>query len=132
MKLLTIIFIFLITLSACSKSDNLGKDANNNPFLNGELNQKYEGQKTALAGQVMEIKPTKQKYPVYKLNLRLKGINPIWVTSIAPNPGGEIKVGDMIIFKGFIATSEKTDPSGELEKLIQSKTLLMAIQSKRP
>ena len=125
-----IIVVFLLISSVTYGGDvDLAKAANENPFHNGGLNPDYEGQKTALAGEVMEIKPTNEKFPVYKLNLRLEGINPIWVTSIAPAPGGEIKVGDMIIFKGFITSTASADPSGELEKLIKTKTLLMAIQA---
>jgi len=106
-------------------------EANENPSLNGSLNPKYEGEVTALAGEVLDIKPTKQKFPVYKLNLRIEGVNHIWVTSIAPQPEGGIKVGDMIIFRGFIATASSTDPTGELGNIIDSETLLMAIQSQR-
>ena len=59
------------------------------------------------------------------------GVKPIWVTSIAPKPEGGINVGDKMIFKGFISTTLATDPSGKLEKITGSKTLLMAIQSER-
>lgn len=61
----------------------------------------------------------------------MDGIQHIWVTSIAPQPEGEIKIGDMIMFKGFISTTSNLDPSGELGKIIGSKTLLMAVQSQR-
>lgn len=132
MKFFILFLTTTLFLSACFKDERSVTDANKKPFLKGELNAKYEGELTALAGQIMDIKPTRQKYPVYKLNLQLEGIKPIWVTSIAPAPGKEIKVGDMIIFKGYISVAEKTDSSGELEQLIQSKTLLMAIKSERP
>ena len=107
------------------------QEANDNPFANGELNSKYEGEVTALAGEILEIKPTEQNFPVYKLNLNIEGIKPIWVTSIAPKPEGGIKVGDNIIFKGFISTSSGIDSSGKLGKITGSNTLLMAIQSQR-
>ena len=119
-------------VKSSTSKDELAKAANDNPFLNGQLNPEYEGQLTALAGEVIQIKSTRQNFSVYKLKLRIEGVDPIWVTSIAPAPGGEIKLGDKIIFKGYITTAKGTDPTGELELLIQAKTLLMAIQSQRP
>ena len=107
------------------------KEANENPFLDGELNPKYEGEVTALLGVVVDLKPTKQKYPVYKLNLGIDGVNHIWVTSIASQPDGGIKLGDAIVFKGFITSAASTDPSGELGRMISRKMLLMAVQSQR-
>lgn len=104
-------------------------EANENPFIYGQLNPLYEGEKTALRGQVIDIKPTKEKYPLYKLEVGLEGISPIWVTSIGPSPPNGIQLGDIVIFRGFIATTSRLDSSGEVEKMISSKTLLMAIQS---
>ncbi len=103
-----------------------------NPFLNGELNLEFEGQITGLAGEIIEIKETKQKYPAYKLNLKIKGIKPIWVSSIAPIPGNVLKVGDEIIFKGYISSSSGIDSTGELEAIINSKSLLLALRAERP
>ena len=131
MKLVFIIILSIATSFVCASNEDLARAANENPFLNGELNPKYEGQKTALAGEILEIKSTTQNFPIYKLNTRLKGINAVWVTSIAPAPSGGIKVGDMLIFKGFITTSAGLDSTGKLETLIQGKTLLMAIQAQR-
>ena len=107
------------------------KEANDNPFLNGELNAKYEGEVTVLASEIIDLKPTKEDFPVYKLNLRINGVKNIWVTSITHAPEGGIKLGDMMVFKGFIASSNALDPDGDLEKITGSKTLLMAIQSQR-
>ena len=121
----------LILISFSSFAGQYAKEANDNPFYEGELNAKYEGEVVAIAGEVVEVKSTKQNYPAFKLNLRLEGVNPIWVTSIAPQPEGGIKVGDMLIFKGFISTADSLDPSGKLAKITGSKTLLMAVQSQR-
>ena len=126
-----VVQMFLLLWTPFLIAGPFAKDANENPFLNGQLNPKYEGEVIALAGEIIDIKPTTQKFPVYKLNLRIKGVRNIWVTSIAPQPEGGIKLGDTIIFRGFITTSKSTDPDGELENLIDSKTLLMAIQSQR-
>jgi len=130
-KFLLSIFFVVVVFAQSVVAGEYAQAANDNPFLNGELNPKYEGEVIALAGEVLEIQPTKQKFPVYKLNLRINGIKNIWVTSIAPQPEGGIKVGDMIIFKGFITKSSSTDSTGELGKIIGSETLLIAARSQR-
>jgi len=101
----TLIAIVLCLWIPFAVAGPFAKEANENPFLSGELNPQYEGELTALGGEVLEIKP---------------------------EPEGGIKVGDMMIFKGFISTAKSADPDGDLERLINSKTLLMAIQSQRP
>ena len=131
MKIKFITTLIFLLLGQLVIAGDFAQEANDNPFLNGELNAKYEGEATALAGEILEIKQTKQKYPAYKLNLSINNIKNIWVTSIAPPPEGGVNIGDMIVFKGFISTASELDPSGELEALINSKTLLMAIQSQK-
>ena len=108
------------------------KALDGSPFSNGQLNPAYEGQMTPLAGEVIDIKSTKEKYSLYKLNLRMEGVDPIWVTSIGTQPMGGIHIGDMIIFRGYISSTNKIDPSGNIVTLINSKTLLLAIRSDRP
>ena len=99
-----------------------------NPFLNGELNLAYEGQLTAIGGEIIDIKDTNQKYPAFKVNLRIEGVNPIWATTIVALPKGGIKLGDMVIFKGYISSTASLDESGELEELIGSKGILLALK----
>jgi hypothetical protein len=125
------IFAILTLFSSFVYAGEYAKEANDNPFLNGQLNPKYEGEVIAIAGEVVEIKPTEQNYLALKINLRLPNIESIWISSIAPQPDGGIKVGDMLIFKGFISTTESLDQSGKLKKLTGSNTLLMAVQSQR-
>lgn len=122
-------FIVLLAICLCFHTIIVSghtSEANDYPFLYGELNSKYKGEEVALQGEIIDIKPSKQKYPLYKLNLRTKGVNNIWITSISTPPKSGIKIGDMIVFKGYITTTSELDPSGKLEKLIQSKTLLLA------
>jgi hypothetical protein len=127
------LFLILLCLATCNaQASSLSQKTNDNPFLNGELNSEYEGQKTGLLGQIIEMSVTKENYPIYKLNLNIGDMRPIWVTSIASQPEGGIKLGDNIIFKGFIASAASLDESGELEKLIGSKMLLMAVYAQRP
>ena len=129
MNISRLIFLLLCLWAPISFSGPFAKEANDNPFLNGELNPKYEGEMSALAGEIIEIKTTHQNFPVYKLDLKVKGIKNIWVSSIAANPNGVIKLGDNAVFKGYITISSELDPKGELEKIINSKTLLLAIKS---
>ena len=123
--------IALVVLSIIFSSYVLAQSPDD-PFLNGELNLEYEGQLTGLAGEVIDIKDTKQKFKAYKLDLKIEGIKPIWVSSIASIPGGELKVGDEIIFKGYISSASGLDPSGDLEATISSKSLLLALRAERP
>ena len=127
----SLVIILSILWTPFAVAGPYAKEADDNPFLNGSLNSKYEGEVTALAGEIIDIKPTKQKFPVYKLDLRIDGIKHIWVTSIAPAPEGGIKLGDMIVFRGFITTSRGTDPDGDLELITGSNAILMAIKAQR-
>lgn len=102
------------------------KQANDNPFLNGELNPVYAGESTALAGKILEIN-TFQNSKLYKLDLSLEGIEPIWVANFIKPQGKSLELGDEVIFKGYITQSGKLDESGQLEKTINSKTLLLSI-----
>lgn len=131
MKKYVLVILTLILIVQQTVAGKYASEASENPFLKGVLNSKFEGEETALVGEIIKIQTTKQKYPVYKINLNLDGIKHIWVTSIAPQPNGGIKVGDFIVFKGFISIASVLDSTGELEKIIGSKTLLMAIQSQR-
>jgi len=46
-------FVFLLPIGALTAG--LAEKTNNNPFLDGELNPKYEGQLTALSGDIIAI-----------------------------------------------------------------------------
>ncbi len=130
-KLLTLLLILPLFFHTIANAGDFAKQANDNPFLHGELNPKYEGEKTALQGEIIEIKSTKQKYPLYKLNLRTKDIKHIWVTSKSSPADEGFNVGDKAVFKGFITITDILDKSGELKKSIQSPTLLLALISQK-
>ena len=113
-------------ISTLANANGLHSDINKPPFLNGTFNPKYEGQGITLSGVVLEILPTEQIHPIYKLNLNNKGIHPIWVISVDPTVGNEIKVGETLRFRGYITATSSIDSTGELESIIPSKLLLMA------
>ena len=120
-----LILLFLTPIQAFA--GKYANQANDNPFHNGELNAKYEGEATALGGTVLEH-ITVNNNNLYLLDLKTPSINNIWVTSFVKAQGKEVvEVGDNVIFKGYISTASSLDETEELENSIQSKTLLMAI-----
>ncbi|KTD89128.1 MULTISPECIES: hypothetical protein [unclassified Pseudoalteromonas] len=120
-----LILLFLTPIQAFA--GKYANQANENPFHNGELNAKYEGEATALGGTVLEH-ITVNNNNLYLLDLKTPSINNIWVTSFVKAQGKEVvEVGDNVIFKGYISTVSSLDETEELENSIQSKTLLMAI-----
>ncbi|MDP2560874.1 hypothetical protein [Psychrobium sp. 1_MG-2023] len=124
LKYLSILF-FLIPIQALA--GKYASEANDNPFENGELNAKYEGEATALGGTVLKHIVVNNKN-LYLLDLKTPPIKNIWVTSFIKPQGKEIvEVGDNVIFKGYISVASSLDDTEKLEKAINSKTLLMAI-----
>jgi hypothetical protein len=126
-KYLLILLILLFLTPIQAFAGKYANQANENPFHNGELNAKYEGEATALGGTVLEH-ITVNNNNLYLLDLKTPSINNIWVTSFVKAQGKEVvEVGDNVIFKGYISTASSLDETEELENSIQSKTLLMAI-----
>ncbi|MBF7073584.1 hypothetical protein ISG33_09280 [Glaciecola sp. MH2013] len=122
-----IIIVISLFFSTNCFSGEFAKEANENPFLNGELNPKYEGEITALGGTVIDHIVVENNN-LYKLDLKIKGIKPIWVTSFIKPKGKQIiQKGDRVVFKGYISKSISLDPSGELSSDIKANSLLMAI-----
>ena len=96
------------------------------PFANGELDPAYAGQVAIVEGKVTEIKTALNNGIFFKLDLQKPKIKPVWVATFVPVAEGEIKVGDQLIFKGYVATSDSMDATGALKSLLGSSTLLMA------
>lgn len=125
------VLVLSIIVVALATEDK-AKLANENPFYNGELNVRYEGELTALAGRVISIKSDSKGREFYQIDLRLKGINHLWVSGITPFAEGDIKLGDELIFRGYIASSNSLDPSGEIRRLIGTHTLLLVLKAQLP
>jgi len=119
----------LLLLSVSAFAGQFAKEANDNPFLNGQLNPKYEGELTALSGDIVEIVDDHKGKKIYKINLNVAGIIPIWVTSFAPFAEGEISLNSKLVFRGYIAASDSLDPTGQLRAKINCETLLLALQA---
>lgn len=123
------LLILFLLISFNSAAGEFAEEANENPFLNGHLNPKYEGEVTALLGDIIEILDGHNGRKLYKLNLNIEVINPIWVTSFVPFADGEITLDSKLIFRGYIATADSLDGSGELRSKIKSETLLLALKA---
>jgi len=123
------LFFVFFSLSFGASAAGLAEDANSNPFLNGELNPKYEGQLTALSGDIIEIIEGHENRKLYKLHLNIEGVKPVWVTSLAPFAKGDISMNSKLIFRGYIATSDSLDSTGRLKSKINSETLLLALKA---
>jgi hypothetical protein len=123
------LFIIFLSLSFTVMSGEFAKEANDNPFLNGELNPKYEGELIALSGDIVEIIDGHNGKKLYKLNLNIAELKSIWVTSFAPFAEGEVSISSKLIFKGYIATADNLDSTGKLKSKIMSDTLLLALKA---
>jgi hypothetical protein len=123
------LFIIFLSLSFTVMSGEFAKEANDNPFLNGELNPKYEGELIALSGDIVEIIDGHNGKKLYKLNLNIAELKSIWVTSFAPFAKGEVSISSKLIFKGYIATADNLDSTGKLKSKIMSDTLLLALKA---
>lgn len=128
----TLILSVLLCLSfpLTATEQNHAKAANENPFLDGKFNPAFIGQLTGIAGEVIEIVDLSNNRRIYKLNLRIEGVEHIWATSIAEIPGGPLLKGDMVIFKGYISSSKELDP--DVGEKINDKTFMLALRAERP
>ena len=67
MTKLLVHFLLLVSISSHVFAGQYAKEANDNPFLNGELNSLYEGEAVALAGKVLDMKLYENK-KLYKFD----------------------------------------------------------------
>ena len=101
-------------------------------YHKGYLNPAYMSKAARLLGEVVEVQESVSGKQFFKLDVRLKGVSPIWVSTFAPVIEGTVKVGDRYVFIGHVRTPNSLDPSGELKKFIQSPTLLIARSIQTP
>lgn len=120
---LSVLFLLIVPNDARANPDN--------PFKDGQSNPEYIGQTIEISGEVVDIRPTSQSFPLYKMNLGLEGVDHIWVTKIVADPEGGISIGDMMVFEGFISSSDELTPDGEVESITNSKTILLAFRVER-
>lgn len=119
-------FTFLIFISSMAYAQEAVQGS---PFSNGILNPEFEGQLTALLGEVIDIKTTSDDKQLYLLNVGIKGVKPIWIAPMVRVASGEIAIGSQLIFRGYIANTAKLNK--DLIDIIEVPTLLLAIQIDR-
>ena len=119
MKVVVGIF-FLLCASATAAAQDLAGLLKDGVIVAGELNPGFHGRSTSIEAKVLEIKTMPDKTHVLKLAPPQKDAKPIWVTTFVPLAKDEIKIGDALLFKGYIATTESVDPSGRLRQLVEN------------
>lgn len=91
----------------------------------GQLNPGLHGRTVTIEGKVLEMKTSPDNTQVLKLALPQKEIGPIWATTFVPLAKDEIKVGDTLLFKGYIATTDSVDPSGRLRVMVEDSAAVL-------
>lgn len=117
------ISIFSTLLSLSTVSSSFAIDDNAPLYMKGHLNPMYMGKIARVLAEIVEIKEAKNRV-FYKVNPKMKGVQPFWVTNFAPVES-KMTVGDELQFIGHVKTASKMDPSGELEKFLGQPTFLV-------
>jgi hypothetical protein len=94
-------------------------------YWNGELNPHHVGKLVRLMGEIVDIRRGPNNKIFIQIDMRLVGVNPIWVSSFSPVAEGILKLGATYEFVGTVATADTLDASGRLRKFLQSPTLLV-------
>lgn len=95
----------------------------------GELNPGFAGRAAAFEAKVLEIKTAPDTTQVLKLQLPYKDAKPLWATTFVPIAKDEVKVGDRLIFKGYVAATESVDKSGKLLELVENSSAVLRAQT---
>ena len=124
MKTLAAIFFLLLTgaVGAAQESMELLRDG---VIVAGELNPGFHGRAANIEAKILEIKTSPDNTQVLKLALPQKDIKPIWATTFVPLAKDEVKIGDTLLFKGYIATTNSVDPSGRLGVLVEDSAAVL-------
>lgn len=100
-------------------------------YVNGHLNGEYRGKAVRLLGEVVEIKSVAGRV-FYQLNVKLKGVNPVWVLGYVNVAEGEIHLGDRLVFIGYVRATHRLDADGEVAKVLQTPGVLVAESIQTP
>lgn len=96
-------------------------------YRNGELNLERTGALVRLLGEVVDIQRGPQDKTFFKVDVRLLGVKPIWVSSFAPVVETEniVKMGATYEFIGTLEAADHLDKSGQLRQFLKSPSLLL-------
>ena len=112
-----------------STTTNIAKPidpTNERPFLNGELDPNLETEAAVIKGKIIQIVGKGDEKRIYKVDLGKKGFKPIWVTTLVLFSDNQIKLGDELVFKGYVAKTKSLDFEGELTSKVSSSTMFLA------
>ena len=120
------LFLFCVgTVGTVGAAQDTPLLLNSGVIVAGELNPGFHGRAVAIEAKVLEIKTSPDDTQVLKLALPQKEIKPIWATTFVPLAKNEIGVGDTLIFKGYIATTDSVDQSGKLRILVEGSNAVL-------
>jgi len=95
----------------------------------GQLNPGMEGRAAAFEAKVLDIKTAPDTTQVLKLELPYKDTQPLWAITFVPIAKDEVRVGDRLIFKGYVAATDSVDRSGKLRELVENSAAVLRAQT---
>lgn len=117
--------LFLLYAGAVGAAQDVALLLNSGVIVAGELNPGFHGRAVTIEAKVLEIKTSPDNTQVLKLALPHKEIKPIWATTFVPLAKAEINIGDTLLFKGYIATTDSMDQSGKLRVMVEDSAAVL-------
>lgn len=117
--------LFLLFTSAVGAGQEAPELLSDGVIVAGELNPGFQGRAATIEAKILAIKTSPDNTQVLKLALPQKDIKPIWATTFVPLAKDEVKIGDTLLFKGYIATTNSVDPSGRLRVLVEDSAAVL-------
>lgn len=88
-------------------------------FVAGQLNPGFHGRGVSLEAKVLEIRDAPDKTHLLKLELTGKEPSRFWATTFVPLAKDEVKIGGVLMFKGYIASTDSLDSGGRLRLMTE-------------
>lgn len=120
-----VVTFFLLFSGVAGANQDTAALLNDGVIVAGELNPGFHGRAANIEANVLEIKNSPDGTQVLKLALPQKEVRPIWATTFVPLAKNEIKIGDSLLFKGYIATTDSVDRSGKLRILVEDSAAVL-------
>ncbi len=100
-------------------------------FNNGELSPAYDGLALEILGEVIDLKTIANRQFI-KLDTRLVGVKPLWVSTYSQITKGRIQLADRLLVKGYVHDIASFSNAETLQEILQSPSLLMAESLQSP
>lgn len=91
----------------------------------GQLNPGFHERAAALEAKVLEVRDAPDNTHLIKIELIDRDAIQIWATTFVPLAEGQVKIGDRLIFKGYIATTDSIDSTGRLRGLTEGSAAVL-------